>query len=40
VLVFAADLEQVEEVGCCAVDADGVLVGGWDWVGQVGDFEV
>lgn len=26
VLVFAADLEEVEEVGCCAVDTDGVLV--------------
>ena len=34
-LVFAADLQQVEEVCCCAVDADCVLVGCWGWVGEV-----
>ena len=39
-LVFAADLQQVEEVCCCAVDADCVLVGCWGWVGQVGYAEV
>ena len=39
-LVFAADLQQVEEVCCCAVDADCVLVGCWGWVGQVGYTEV
>ena len=40
VLVFAADLQQVEEVCCCAVDADCVLVGCWGWVGEVGYAEV
>ena len=39
-LVFAADLQQVEEVCCCAVDADCVLVGCWGWVGEVGYAEV
>ena len=39
-LVFAADLQQVEEVCCCAVDADCVLVGCWGWVGQIGYTEV
>lgn len=40
VLVFAADLQQVEEVCRCAVDADCVLVGCWGRVGQVGYAEV
>ena len=39
-LVFAADLQQVEEVCCCAVDADCVLVGCWGWGGEVGYAEV
>ena len=40
VLVFAADLEEVEEVCCCAVDADCVLVWCWGWGGEVGYTEV
>jgi hypothetical protein len=40
VLVFAADLQQVEEVCCCAVDADCVLVWCWGWGGEVGYAEV
>jgi hypothetical protein len=36
VLVFAADLEEVEEVCGGAVDADCVLVWVWDGVGEVG----
>jgi len=40
VLVFAADLQQVEEVCCCAVDADCVLVGCWGWGGEVGYAEI
>lgn len=38
VLVFAADLEQVEEVGCGGVDGDEVFVGrgGWVWDGGYG----
>lgn len=39
-LIFAADLEEVEEVCCGAVDADGVLVGVGDWIGEVGYGEV
>lgn len=33
-LIFAADLEEVEEVGCCCVDLDEVLVGLGGWVGE------
>jgi hypothetical protein len=40
VLVFAADLEEVEEVCGCAVDADCILVCGWSWVGEVGYSEI
>ena len=39
-LVFAADLEEVEEVCGRTVDADCVLVLGWSWVGEVGYFEI
>lgn len=39
-LVFAADLEEVEEVGCGCVDLDGVLVWVWGWVGEGGYLEV
>lgn len=39
-MVFAADLEEVEEVCCCAVDADCVLVWCWGWGGEVGYGEV
>lgn len=40
VLVFAADLEQVEEVGCGAVDCEEVLGWGWGWSWDGGDAEV
>ena len=40
VLVFAADLEEVEEVGCGGVDGDEVFVWLWGWVGEGGYFEV
>lgn len=39
-LVFAADLEEVEEVGCGGVDGDYVFVGFGGWVGEVGYSEV
>jgi hypothetical protein len=35
-----ADLEEVEEVCGCAVDADCILVCGWSWVGEVGYSEI
>lgn len=38
-LVFAADLEEVEEVCDSGVDVDGILLGCGDWVGEVGYFE-
>jgi hypothetical protein len=38
VLVFAADLEEVEEVGCGGVDGYEVLVFGGRGVGEGGDF--
>lgn len=31
-LVFATDLEQVEEVGCCCVDLDCVLIWRRCWI--------
>jgi hypothetical protein len=40
VLVFAADLEQVEEVGGRGVDGDEVLSGFGVGRGEVEDFEV
>jgi hypothetical protein len=40
VLVDAADLEQVEEVGAGRVDLDEVLGGVWDGGWDFGDFEV
>ena len=40
VLVAAADLEEVEEIGARGVDADGVLVGGGGRVGEGGDGEI
>jgi len=40
VLVFAADLEQVVEVGGGCVDVDGVLVGLRIGLWEVRDFEV
>ena len=40
VLVFATDLEEVEEVGCGGVDGDEVFVGLWGWAGEGGYFEV
>jgi hypothetical protein len=40
VLVFALDLEDVEEVGACGVDFDEVFVRCWGGGGQVGYFEV
>jgi hypothetical protein len=40
VLVFAADLEQVKEVGGRGVDGDEVFVGFGDGRGEVEDFEV
>lgn len=39
-LVFAGDLEQVEEVSCGGVDADHILVFCGLGVGEVGDFEL
>lgn len=35
-LVFAADLEEVEEVCCRGVDGDEVLVLGGRWIGEGG----
>lgn len=39
VLVFPLDLQNVEEVGCCGVDLDEILV--WCWLGvwEVCDFQ-
>lgn len=39
-LVFALDLENVEEIGACGVDFDEVFVWCWGGGGQVGYFEV
>lgn len=39
-LVFAADLEEIKEVGCGGVDSDEVLVRGGFWGGEGGDGEV
>lgn len=39
-LVFALDLEDVEEVGGGGVDLDQVLVVFGGWIGQVGDLEL
>jgi hypothetical protein len=39
-LVFAADLEEVEEVGAAGADLDEVVVRVWLGVGQGADFEV
>jgi hypothetical protein len=39
-LVFAGDLEEVEEVGAGRVDGEGVLVWGRGGVWDGGDFEV
>ena len=39
-LVFAPDLEQVEEVCGGGVDGDEVFVGFWGGRGEVEDFEV
>lgn len=39
-LVFATDLEQVEEVGCRCVDGNEVFVRFWGGGGEVEDFEV
>ena len=39
-LVFAADLQQVEEVGGRCMDSDKVLVGLGLWGGQVNYFEI
>ena len=40
VLVFAADLKQVEEVGGASADGDEVLIGGGSGVGNGSDGEV
>ena len=40
VLVFAAYLEEVEEVGAAGVDLDGILIGSGFYVGYVCDFEI
>lgn len=40
VLVFALDLEDVEEVGGCRVDLDEVFVWLRDWVRDLSDFEL
>ena len=39
-LVLAADLEQVEEVGCRGMDGNEVFVRIGIWRGQVDDFQV
>ena len=39
-LVFTADLEEVEEIGGRCVDGDEVLVGRWDGVRKGRDCEV
>ena len=39
-LVFASDLEEVEEIGCGCVDGDEVLVCGWCRVGEGAHGEV
>lgn len=39
-LVFSGDLEEIEEVGCSGMDTNGVLRGGWGWVGESCDFEL
>lgn len=39
-LVFALDLEDVEEVCSCGVDFDEVFVRCWGWGWDFGDFEV
>ena len=39
-LVFSADLEEVEEVCCCGFDCYGVLVCGGSWIGDFCDGEV
>lgn len=35
-LVLAADLEEVEEIGAAGVDADEVFVGAWEGGGEGG----
>jgi len=39
VLVFAADLEQIEEVGCRGMDREEVLVRLGGWCGEIDDLE-
>ena len=39
-LVFAADLEEVEEIGCGGVDGDEVLVFEGGWIGEGGYGEI
>ena len=39
-MVFAGDLQEVEEVGGGGVDGDGILVRRWGWVGEVDDLEI
>lgn len=39
-MVFASDLEEVEEIGCGCVDGDEVLVCGWCRVGEGAHGEV
>jgi hypothetical protein len=39
-LVFAADLKEIEEVGCRRVDSNEVFAGFWNWVGEVDYLEV
>jgi hypothetical protein len=39
-LVFASDLEEVEEISCGCVDGDQVLVWIGNWVGERGNGEI
>ena len=39
-LVFAADLEEVEEIGAAGVDADQIFVWAWGGGGEGGDEKV
>ena len=39
-LVFTADLEEVEEIGCSGMDGDEVLFVCWDWIREGGYAEV
>lgn len=40
VLVFPADLEKVEEIGCGGMDGDEILVGLRYRIGKIADFKL